>query len=67
MLKKLAKTLKAKTKIKKYDHLPLPDDPKELAKAMFWENDQKARAQQETQSIVGLIYDKARLYSSSVL
>ena len=44
MLKKLAKALKAKTKRKKYDHLPLPDDPKELAKAMFWESDEKAKA-----------------------
>ena len=44
MLKKIAQALKGKTKRKKYVHHDLPDDPKELAKAMFWDNDQKARA-----------------------
>lgn len=44
MLKKIAQALKGKTKRKKYVHHDLPDDPKELAKAMFWENDEKAKA-----------------------
>ncbi len=44
MLKRLAQALRGKKKRNKYVHHDLPNDPKELARAMFWENDQKAKA-----------------------
>ena len=35
-------------KKKKYVHTPLPDNPKELAKALFWPNDQKIKEQKHS-------------------
>ena len=42
--KALARVLGVNPKKKKPDH-PMPEDPKELAKALFWGNDQKIKEQ----------------------
>ena len=43
----LAAVLGVSPKKKKYVHAPLPEDPKELAKALFWPNDQKIKERKQ--------------------